>query len=104
MKHEMSKLMSVINGLIFVAGLVVIAGYPRHLPHDGTERHTWHLVGYTSSNTVWISDGVVQDYFSETAMAHRNFGDKIHYHWFKKPTLDPVIDENGICWKGEMIK
>ena len=83
--------------------MVVCSMVAPALPPDGTERHSWHITAYTPSNTVWVSDGVPQDFTHNTAYPRRNFGSNaIRRHWFSKPSIH-VVDDNGIRWEGVMI-
>lgn len=84
--------------------------YPKPLPPDGTERHTWQVTWLTSSNTVLATEHpsagkVVQQFWSDTAMPRRNWGEEnIRYHWFGKPTFSLPPDEDGNRCTGKMVK
>lgn len=84
--------------------------HPKQLPPDGTETHTWQVTWLTSSNTVLVTEHpsagqVVQQFWSDTAMPRRNWGDEnIRYHWFGKPTFALPPDTEGNRCTGKMVK
>lgn len=89
--------------LVLIAFTIALLNPNRRLPPDGTESRTWKITAYTQDGKVWMSDGVAQDYFSETAWPRRNFGaNSIRYHFFGKPTIE-VVDANGIRWVGKQV-
>lgn len=91
-------------------GLLAFATYPKPLPPDGTENHTWQVTWLTSSNTVLVTEhpqfgSVTQQFWSTTSMPRRNWGEEnIRYHWFEKPTFSVPPDEEGHRCVGRMVK
>jgi hypothetical protein len=101
---------AIISSVVGLFVGVFVGYYPKALPPDGTERHTWHVMWLTSSNTILVTEHptagkVRQSFYSDTASPRRNWGEQyIHYHWFRKPTFSMPPDIDGNRCIGEMVK